>query len=78
MTPKPRKPHSTHSTHARHPRPADENRRIRLHIIAELDRMMGKQLDPEFTGNVEVLVPAKGGRIGTPQFTEKRFGVPPE
>lgn len=59
-------------------RPADENRHIRLHVLTELDRLMAKQLDPEFTGNVEVLVPAKGGKIGVPQFSVKRYGVAPE
>jgi hypothetical protein len=59
-------------------RPADDNRRRRLEIIAELDRLLGQQLDPAFRGNVEILVPAKDGRIGEPQFTVKRFGRGPE
>jgi hypothetical protein len=59
-------------------RPADENRRLRLEIIAELDRLMAKLLDPAFTGSVEVLVPAKSGRIGSPHFCVKRFGLGPE
>jgi len=58
-------------------RPADENRVRRLAILAELDRLMTAQLDPAFTGNVEILIPAKAGRIGEPQFTVCRFGVPP-
>jgi len=62
----------------RHTTPADANRRMRLHIIAEIDRLMGKQLDPNFVGNLELLVPAKDGRIGTPQFALKRYGVGPE
>jgi len=57
---------------------ADENRRTRLHVITELDRLMAVQLDPAFTGNVEVLVPAKGGKLGLPHFTVKRFGAAPE
>jgi len=59
-------------------RPADENRRRRLGIIAELDRLMSQQLDPAFTGNVEVLVPSKNGLIGEAQFVVKRYGVGPE
>ena len=59
-------------------RPADENRRLRLHIIAELDRLMAKQLDPAFTGNVEVVIPAKAGRLGQPHFIVKRYGLAPE
>jgi hypothetical protein len=59
-------------------RPADENRRRRLEIIAELDRLMAKQLDPAFKGNVEVRIPSKDGRIGEPQFTVVRFGRGPE
>jgi len=59
-------------------RVADENRHRRLHIIAELDRLMAKQLDPAFTGNVEVSIPAKGGRIGEPKFIVTRFGLGPE
>jgi hypothetical protein len=59
-------------------RPADENRRIRLEIIAELDRMISRHsLDPEFKGNVEVLIPAKDGRIGEPQFIVRQFGRGP-
>jgi hypothetical protein len=59
-------------------RPADENRRRRLSIIAELDRMLTEHsLDPEFKGNVEVLIPAKDGRIGEPQFSVRRHGRAP-
>lgn len=59
-------------------RPADENRLRRLSIIAELDRLMSRQLDPAFTGNVEIQIPAKAGRIGEPKFSVTRFGVAPE
>ena len=59
-------------------RPADENRRRRLSIIAELDRMLTEHsLDPAFTGNLEILIPAKAGRIGDPQFSVKRYGQAP-
>lgn len=60
-----------------HRRPADENRQRRLHVLTEFDRMMGEQLDPEFTGHIEIFVPAKGGRLGEPQFTVKRYGTRP-
>jgi len=77
-----RQPSPTTRPRSRKPRPArpaDENRRRRLEIIAELDRMMSEHsLDPDFVGNVEVLVPAKAGRIGEPQFIVKRFGVGPK
>lgn len=60
------------------PRPADENRRRRLQVIADLDAMMQTHsLDREFTGNIEIMIPAKDGRIGEAQFTVKRFGRPP-
>lgn len=59
-------------------RPADDNRRRRLEIIAELDRLMAHLLDPAFRGNVEVSVPGKDGRIGDPKFGLIRFGRGPE
>ena len=67
-------PRQSSANASRRKRPADDNRRRRLEIIAELDRMISTHsLDPSFKGNVEVMIPAKDGRIGEPQFVVRQF-----
>jgi hypothetical protein len=45
-------------------RRADVNRARKIQAIRELSRLLDEAIDPAFTGNVGVDVPAKTGNLG--------------
>lgn len=56
-------------------RAADKIRYLRVGLIRELERLLDRATDPQFTGTVGLELSSKEGRPGEPRITVTQYGM---